>query len=259
MDLSLFYEQLTILSKRGLIAGPHESKEAFFQRAILAPPLVQGDDFAKLKKLYGIVPDWVKLIYSNTGLRFWEGGCMWEEGDTIVIQLRDYFRKRDKLYGFYPKREIIDHEMVHAVRGHLKSVFFEEMLAYQTSSSSLRRWLGPILQKPWEALPYMATLLLIFIFFAWPLAQQVALILNLVLLGYGIVRLLITRRIFETVKKKIGLMLGNKEEVMPFMLHLTDEEMQHCVLSEPAKLREYFEEMRFKNVHCAQIYARFFL
>src|SRR6185503_9044649 len=119
MDERLSYEQLVSLSKRGLFAAPHEDRENFLQRVALAVPLLQEHNFSNLKKLYKICPDWVKLIYSDEHLRLWEGGCVWEEEGKVVVQIRKCFKESRKLYGYYDKEELVDHEMVHAVRGQL--------------------------------------------------------------------------------------------------------------------------------------------
>lgn len=257
MDDRLFDEQLVALSERGLIVAPHESKEAFLKRIASLPFFLHEHDFAKLKKLYGISPDWVKLIYSNDDLKFWEGGCTWEEEGRVVIQLRKSFANREHLYAFYSKEELIGHEAVHAVRSPLGSVIFEEMLAYRTAESGLRRWLGPIICKPIESLIYVGTLLLFLLFFAWPVMQLGVFILNIALLFYGMVRLLVTRRKFKEASRRIALLLGGEERVLSFMLHLSDEEILDFSVKSPEEIALYIEEKRERSLHFQQIYMRF--
>ena len=38
---------------------------------------------------------------------------------------------------------------------------FEELLAYRNSPAAWRRWLGPIVEAPWESLLFMLSLLLL--------------------------------------------------------------------------------------------------
>lgn len=250
-------EQLINLSERGLIASPHESKEDFFERISSAIPQVQEHNSSNLQRIYGMSPDWVKVFYSDKNLRLWEGACTWEEEKTITIQLRKNLINKKKIWGFYSKEELLHHEMVHAIRNPLHSMIFEELLAYQTSANVFRRSLGPIIRSPNESLFYVCTWILILFLFAWPWVQLIAIICNIGLISYGIFRLLTVRKQFYRAKKNIKNMLGDMRDVLPFMIHLTDEEIIQCASIESSEIKTFFSEKEDINLHYTQICARF--
>jgi len=241
------------LSKRGLIAGPNESEEAFLQRVAACCPLSQEIDFSSVEKLYNISPDWVKLIYSNKHLHLWEGACVWHDAGKPILQLRSSFKTKKRLWGLYAKQEIVDHELVHAARGQFDCPIFEEMLAYQTSTSRFRRLLGPIVRTPRESLLYLLTFFPLFAFFMFPFVQLLFFLVNLGLLTYGLLRLRRTRGLFKAAEGNVAKLLQDEAQVRFLMLHLTDEEITHFANLAPEEIREYIEKSSTESIRQQQI------
>ncbi|MCP5470336.1 MAG: hypothetical protein H7A36_07535 [Chlamydiales bacterium] len=149
----------------------------------------------------------VTIKYSNKGLRFWEAGCTWIENGDATIQLRTCFKAKERYLGLISKKELLAHEMVHAMRAHLNEPRFEEVLAYQTSSLAFRRYFGPFFRTPRESLLFMVALLVTPFF--WPLPT--------LLVGVGLLRLVRTQRTYAKARKNRGF-----EE----LLSMTDKEIE---------------------------------
>jgi hypothetical protein len=155
---------LLSLSKRGLIPGPHESEEAFLNRA---QESVSSTTPISLP-LFGFCVDWIEVRYSNKKLPFWEGAALWT-GEECYIQLREGF-KTGRYLG-YSREEVLTHEAVHAARVAFEEPKFEEVLAYRTSQNSLRKWVGPLFRRPWESAVLVCSLgAAVFGYFWMPLA-----------------------------------------------------------------------------------------
>ena len=191
-------EELLAYAKRGLIPGPHEDEMAFLERASKAVPLnlpewKEVSSFTE--NLYGFAVDWVPCTYSNHKLPFWEGAATWISEDKLPsIQLRRSFKK-GKYFG-YQRTEVLSPEAIHAARCMFEEPHFEEILAFRTSSSPLRRFLGPLFRKPWESLLFI-------LFFPFGL--------------FLLMRLLRAQWIFSSRQGQIPL---------PILICLTDEEIQ---------------------------------
>lgn len=113
----------------------------------------------RFETLFGIRPENIPLIISSKHLKPWEAATTWIEeknGErSCFIQLKSF--KPPLLYSL---EEILSHELVHALRAHLDEPVFEEILAFQTSPSSLRRFFGPLFSRPLEATLFCTCLLL---------------------------------------------------------------------------------------------------
>lgn len=172
---------------QGLIPGPDETEAAYDKRVAFCQDLKQqliqkvGADlpfevkdaadqhlleevFPHTQELYGIRPQWVPLFFSNYQLSPWHGGCAWifqlnEQTPTAAfLQLRAHFRSSPTYLGIYRRQELIAHELAHVGRMLYQEPQFEEILAYQSSASRWRRWLGPIVQSSKESLMFIFVL-----------------------------------------------------------------------------------------------------
>ncbi|MBS3905117.1 MAG: hypothetical protein KGZ39_07315 [Simkania sp.] len=150
--------------RKGLIPGPLESREQFFQRVARLQEkkepvgkAISAEDWAKAhdvtRSLYGIAPDWIAAFFSHRDLFWWEAGAMWELEDGFAIQLNDKQRRVAHV-------EVLAHEMVHAARAAFRESRFEELLAYRTSPNRWRRWIGPLFRHPKETWGLMAAILI---------------------------------------------------------------------------------------------------
>jgi hypothetical protein len=140
--LSFFY--------RGLIPAPLESEEDFYLRTERSPPLDNNpweEVFQKTPHHFGWAIDWMPVLYSNKGLRLWEGGATWS-GKNPYIQLKT--KLQNSSYWGYNRIEILVHEAIHAARIQFSEPQFEEILASSTANRWWRRFFGPIFTYTWE-------------------------------------------------------------------------------------------------------------
>ncbi len=186
-SLVLDREKMLYYNREGLIPGPLENEEEFVKRALFCLNLkeelkksseldlpfnsietsndeILSDPFKTTLKLYGIAPSWVPLFFTNYQLAFWHGGCAWifQLNNTTpfsaLLQLRSNFTRKKKYLGLYERDELIAHEMSHVGRMLYEEPKFDELLAYQTSPSSFRRWFGPIAQSSRESFIFVLVL-----------------------------------------------------------------------------------------------------
>ena len=64
----------------------------------------------------------------------------------------------------YTRRELLAHEMSHIGRMMFQEPKYEEVLAYMTSPSLFRRWIGPLFSQNWEMMIFL--ILAIFVIMA---------------------------------------------------------------------------------------------
>jgi hypothetical protein len=210
-------------SRRGLIHAPDESEDAYLLRCRAAKKRETSPPSELASALFDIEPDWVHLRYSDQRLRFWEGGCTWIEDDQVTLQLRKVFEKKSRYFG-YSREEIIAHELVHVVRGSFEEPIFEEILAYQTSPSFLRRFLGPIFRSSKESAFFIISLCAVCFAALLATFQTFVYLGALGLVAGGTIRLIRAQRIFSRTRKKIGEIVG-KEKALAVMVRLTDREI----------------------------------
>ncbi len=182
--------KLLALNQSGLIPGPGESEEEFLQRSEYCRELHQhiksvlpeADQVESLSQnilmqsapltasLYDFSCRWIPLYFSNSKLSYWHGGCAWIFQETkdsptgAILQLRKALAASDSLFfGLYKRTELIAHELAHAGRMQFQEPKYEELLAYQTSSSPFQRYFGPIVQSSAESMIFLLVLLTIFL------------------------------------------------------------------------------------------------
>jgi len=131
------------MKDNGFIQAPTESAECFKKRKKYC--LKQKPEISHPKY------SWLPITYSDDKLSFFEGGATWiEEVEPGVfipsIQLRRCFLEKNSYMG-YSKKEILDHETVHALRAAFDDDRFEEIVAYSTSPNFLRRYFGPMFRS----------------------------------------------------------------------------------------------------------------
>jgi hypothetical protein len=243
--LDITEDKLLAYNKRGLIPGPHEDVPSFLQR--IESYKIRRDDFSEegairetMKRAFDIDIDWIEVIYSNRGLAVWEGAAVFVSDKSVVFQMRNAFKK-GRYLGIYEKGEVIAHEWVHLARAAFCEPQFEEVFAYRLSTSVFRRWVGPFFQASWESTAFLifwliaslAGMMEIFI----PKASLFSL-LPYSMTAVWIIRLAYKHVIFNKCAKKIGLLL-EKEEILAFLLRLTDWEIRFFSRASLEEIREY--------------------
>lgn len=184
---SLTPEKMIQYNKQGLFPCVTESEQAYVQRAHFCLNLVHElesrtgtelpfdpkdraseevlrEAYAYTRPLYDSAPDWIPIFFNDYKLSLWHGGCAWifqldeDTPTSAFMQLRSSFKNNHRYLGLYNREELIAHELAHAGRMMYQDPQFEEILAYQTSPSFLRRWLGPIVQSSNESLLFILVL-----------------------------------------------------------------------------------------------------
>ena len=249
-------ELLLELNRRGLIPGPEESEAAFFARCRRAAHLPSPPASSLAQHLFDIAPDWVEINYTAKGLRFWEGACTWIEENQITLQLHPAFLKK-MTYWRYGREEVIAHELVHVVRGAFEEPVFEEILAYRTSSSPVRRFWGPILRSANESLIGVLSLMACTVAAFFEPLYLAAMTGTVGLLGGGIIRLVRTQRTFTSALHKIAELFGD-EKAHAVMIRLTDREIIRFSKMEVEAIAAYAVKMAKIHIRWKQIMAAYF-
>lgn len=146
-------KEQTNLYYEGFLQGPKESEKDFRRRIALTKEVAQNPEKLGLKdvevgKTIGEFHlPWLLHKISNKGLPPWEGAAIWiidYQGVKIPFL---HLRKR-----FAQNEEVLKHELVHILRIAFDDPRFEEIIAFSTSKSRLRRWLGPLFRTPRESI-----------------------------------------------------------------------------------------------------------
>lgn len=241
--MNITQSQLIEFNQRGLIPGPEESDEHFFSRILHVEKSEHFNIPDILKAQYDLQPDWISIETSNKGLSLWQGGCLWiEESNNHIIgtiQLRT-----SSLYSF---DEILGHELVHAARITFEEPKFEEILAYRTSTSKLRRFLGPFFHSTNEALVLLIIFLtsiasnLIAFFYDSILAMcYVTWILSIFCISFGMIRLCYYQLRFKRCQKKLASLLGIST-ANALILRLSDKEILHFAKVSSDEIKKYIQ------------------
>jgi hypothetical protein len=237
-------QELLILARDGWVPAPGESEEDFliriaqgkktplhFEPIFERESLLQQGSFIT-ESIFGFGIDWVGVVFSNRKLSLFEGAAAWifeeKEGGTkeAFLQLRKGLRGKKHLFGYYPLEELIAHELVHVARMSFEEPLFEEMLAYETSTSLFRKAFGPLFKKPKEMNFFIFTLILplfaIFFPFLW--------MIPLLTLFFYLTRLMVHRRAYERKKQEIKEVIPEENRGI-YLLMLTDKEILQKGLS----------------------------
>jgi len=188
----------------------------------------------KANEIYGISPNWIPAYYLDRGLPFLTGGMAvhYKNKDShnweTFFQLKKHFKTKSKWF-IYSAGEIVSHEMCHVARSSLNSNRYEETIAYQTSSSLFRRYIGGALVNPSDNLIFLiavfwmllCSIFLIqfdFFFFGMDFGPLV------LITSLGLVRNHNIRKELNTCKKKLHLLFG--ESYHKILFRLSDSEIK---------------------------------
>ena len=279
-------------SRQGLIPGPNETKEAFFKRVdyclnlkkeipnSLMPDLPFVNDELNensevlkegcifSKKIYDISPDWVPLFFSNSDLPFWQGGCAWifqkseETPKATFFQLRKHFKTNKTFLGIYDRKELITHELCHVGRMQFDESKFEEILAYNTSNASLRKFLGPLFTSSIESGLFLLFLIVLVIIDFFSLVYDLMALSTLSffihmsfvgLIIFGLLRLVKKQYQFKKTLKKLESMTSSAKAVL---YRLTDDEIISFSTWDTEAIKKFAEQK--KDFRWEVIYKAYF-
>lgn len=200
------------------------------------------------ERLYRFRLDWVPGFFINPRFSLLFGGCafyLYPDFFALFI-IRRAFATRSR-WLIYSRRELLAHELCHVARIGLGSHRYEEVFAYQTSTSAFRRLAGSIFRGQWEALWFvgstlgllLAQLLQTLVLPWWPVWPFWALVLGVA--AWLVIGLACLRRVW-------GRALAHAEWVVPgqglaMLFRCTDAEIDVLAgPASPAEARTWFDE-----------------
>ncbi|MCP5505457.1 MAG: hypothetical protein H7A38_01065 [Chlamydiales bacterium] len=273
-------EELKALGEEGFVAAPGESEEVFVKRVDILKEVAKNPGRLLSGKIFetweGDVshvlranPKWIPLIYSNHKLPLWQGAVLWIFGEKgkeqfPIIQMRKGFRKGKIL--FYSQKEVLNHELLHAIRMGFDEPRFEEILAYSHSSSKIRRFFGPLFRTPNQAIVFLVLILLSIalqttaLFFTtspllpWIKGLSLLPFLDLAFRSASLIR---DQRILKKALKKLSEIFPNQQDVFPIAVRLKDAEIELFALSSVGQILNEIEEKVPVSLRWRQILAQF--
>lgn len=237
------FQQMCAWNCEGWLWAPKESFDEFLLRRENCLSIEFPDKKEISSPLWDIQSGKFCCIEDNASLWPWQGAVLWEYQDQgikyPVIQIRKTIPNFWK--GSYTKQELIEHELVHALRFAYKEPFFEEVLAYRTSFKRWRRFLGPLFIYPWEATLLLSVSLgSIFVSLIQGSLLGVWIVLGLSVIFF--LRLLVLQALFALCKRNLEKVGCGSQHSLPVMLRLSDREILTIALGSPLKNRKYFEK-----------------
>lgn len=141
-----------------------------------------GEDWGRASEraaaCFGFSPDWIETRIEKGGLLFAGGAEI--GGEVPVVRMGERVWRRGRPV---PRDELLAHEWLHVARMAFEEPRFEEVIAFQTSRTSWRRLLSPLIQSTNElllvALASLATPLMALMGVAHPLLPLLLLLLFL--------------------------------------------------------------------------------
>jgi hypothetical protein len=280
----------------GLVPGPDESEADFYARAeeclklkeklssdkSLQLPFeaksnysteVLEESYPKTKELFGIQTSWLPIFFSNYQLAPWHGGCAWifqlkTEGPRVAfLQLRQVFSTQKTHLKIYSRDELVAHESAHVGRMMFDEEQFEEILAYRTSPSTWRQWVGPLVQSAFESLFFICVLFAVILLDLYLLiTQNYEAYLNLAwlkifpagLLFFAFMRLWNRHRIFQKCLGQLLSTFRSAKFADHVIYRLTDKEIISFANSTPASIVKYSREERDKSLRWRLIDLAYF-
>ena len=251
------------LNSSGIIAGPSESSSKFLERLAHVQKVKSNPDLLKkelklnCKKLpvcrfsdLDLCIDWVSSYTPwFRSLFFWEpmATMIFSNHQWLIPVLRINLKKKNWLY-----KESMKHESVHISRCAFEEPVFEEILAYSTSSSKLRRVLGPIFRSSFELGCFFLTTLFLFLsFYRFPLFFCGFTIWGGVV-SFFCIRLFKNLRKLSKTKSKILKIFNLVKNPIAVCIRLTDHEIAFFADASLEKICEYVEkrknEVRWKQI-----------
>ncbi len=261
-------QELFALDKEGFLPGPGEDEKKFLERVCRTKKRFEKGGWIpashwdwvreSLNGIFNVKPLYIAAFYSNRDLAPWQGAAAWIDGRELnFIQLREGLKKGTYL-GLYRREEILAHEAVHAVRSGFNEDRYEEFFAYMTSEKKWRRVLGPILQRPWEAWPFLLCTLGGAI---WPACYLGAAVWS----GMGFFRLIRRHIRLRRASGRIFEIVQDARMTRAVLFRLTDDEIEKFSKDEKIEdyaerqgclrwrvIRNYLKEAYGKESHCGR-------
>jgi hypothetical protein len=256
---------LLALNARGIFPGPTENPDNFCKRAAQCQKKIfESEAFNDTCELFDATPDWVEVKNCKQGLHFWEGAATWIEENEAKEKNASIQIKPSLPSFLYSHKEVLSHELVHAMRLGFDEERFEEILAYQTSKNKLRRYLGPLFTKPIEIKFFFLLMLISWADFwtEWvfdiELASQWMLWLPLFALGVSFCRLIYFQRIFSKALKNLEKTMSQPGKSLAVALRLSDQEIMQFAKSSTSQIIAYVNQEKERDLRWKQLAVAYF-
>jgi hypothetical protein len=231
---SLSFDLMHKLNSQGFIPGPKENANQFFKRISSCKKIssfcLKDLNVQLIGSTLDFFPEWIEVQFSKKKLPFWQGAATWtyllnEEVTDVFLQLHPVFKEKNTLFGIYKRDEIFLHEFVHVLRSAFDEQLFEELLAYQTSTFSLRKVLGPLFSKPLEVLIFFILLTIPYLSLFFLETAFLLLFLPLIFFLGLLTRSLMRLKIYKEALKNARKALVNPLQAENLLLRLKDQEI----------------------------------
>ena len=221
-------EQFLLFFSKGIIPFPGEDLPSLLKRFTYLESLLHNPEtfFSTIPhrsffSLGNKLP-WFFGFYKARRLPFWIAALTWivptEHGFSVpCLQLSS-----TSSFLLPSREEIVNHESIHALRANFDEPRFEEILAYRTSKSRFRKFLGPLFQTTTESNIFIIislfTLLATFFF-----TSSLPAFLPTFYLSFLSFRLFFRNKTLERCIRRLSPSYKNCEQLL---LHLTDAEIE---------------------------------
>lgn len=186
----------------------------------------------RTNRLFGFRCDWVPgFFFQASPLSFFGGYAFYFFPEFFAMFLaRNCFRNKRK-WLFIERDELVAHEMCHIARAALQSQAYEELFAYQTATTTFRRFTGGIFREQLDSFLFLgATFFLLF----WQLARAIWLpqlpawggwVILLLDVSFLLIRHGITYHRFTTALGKLVQLYGDEAIARAVLFHASDDEI----------------------------------
>jgi hypothetical protein len=290
-------QKLLLLNKQGFIPGPDENLKDFLLRVENTKKLSidpkkffkeKNQEFLfdfdnKVKKprwnftrsqlinLFDFSPIDLTLFYSDKKLSFFQGAATWivELQDKLKIPILQFRKKlhRSTYLKIYTLDELLAHEAIHCARVAFDEPKYEEIFAYMSSSSMLRKHLGPIVNNTKEVIIFFSNLffyLLFQIFYTFTLYRPFIYIsscFGVILFSYlslGLFRLFLKKIKLKKTFKKLLKVLKDKKKARAVLFRLTDKEIENFSKLKKEDILLYLQKNEEKSLRLKVINLAYF-
>lgn len=290
-------QKLLLLNNQGFIPGPRENLKDFFTRVDNTKKLSidpkkffkeKNQEFLfdfdnKVKKprwnftrsqlinLFDFSPIDLTLFYSDKKLSFFQAAATWiiELESNLKIPLLQFRKKlhRSTYLKIYTLDEILAHEAIHAARVEFDEPQYEEVFAYMSSSSIIRKHLGPIIKDTKEIIIFFSNLffyLLFQIFYTFTSYRPfiyVSSAFGVILFSYlslGLFRLFFKKIKLKKTFKKLFKILNDKKKARAVLFRLTDNEIENFSKLKKEDILLYFQRNKEQSLRLQVINLAYF-
>lgn len=191
------------------------------------------------------------LLIKKGKVPFWEMGRTWdvflEDQAVSYIEYSSHFEKN--------LANLLRHEVIHVVRQGFREPIFEEILAFATDKSPIRKFWGPLFRRPFEVYVVLTWFLCGFIFSIFGFfvnAFFVSYVLSFFFLSF---RLFFNQNAFKNGLKTIKKVFKT-EDPLKIAIRLTDQEILFFSKNSSQRVLEYIKSqnsLRWTQIRSAYL------